>query len=532
MTFPIQDVLVAIFPIVLLVFLMAKRKSMPSYYALPLVAVLLYLLKIFYFESDLELMNATVVEGLLTAWTPILVVWGAIFIFESMENTGGLNIIRKWLNYVTTNKVGQLMIIGWAFMFLVEGASGFGTPAALAAPLLVGLGFRPLKVAVFCLIMNSIPVTFGAVGIPVWFGLGQLGLSESELLMAGFKAGIIHFAAALVIPLIALSFVVKWREVFKNIGFIYLSILSCTVPYLALAYYNYEFPSLVGGAFGLVLTVLFAIFGIGLRRGKKERFIGVLRVPKLVRALFPIWGTIILLVATRIKQFGIGEILTSTAHTFEVGLGGVVDFSVSSSLVLGLKNIFGTGVNWSHSLLYVPSLIPFFLVGFLSFLFFRGKKGVVKKTWNEAWGRIKKPILALSGALVFVKLLMVGGDGALTMIIGKTLADLAGNYWQFFASYLGALGAFFAGSNTISNLTFGGIQQAVAQDLGLNVTTILGAQSAGGAMGNMICIANIVAVCSVLNLKEKMGEILKRTVVPMLIYGVIAGVVSFGLDLI
>ena len=79
------------------------------------------------------------------------------------------------------------MIIGWAFAFSIEGASGFGTPAALAAPLLMGLGFPPVRVAIMTLIMNSVPVSFGAVGTPTWFGLGQLGLSPEAILEIGFR---------------------------------------------------------------------------------------------------------------------------------------------------------------------------------------------------------------------------------------------------------------------------------------------------------------------------------------------------------
>jgi lactate permease len=137
------------------------------------------------------------------------------------------------------------------------------------------------------------------------------------------------------------------------------------------------------------------------------------------------------------------------------------------------------------------------------------------------------PIKALLGALVFVKLLMAGNESSCAMIIGNSMAAGFGRTWQFFAAYLGAVGSFFAGSNTVSNLTFGGIQDAIAQSLGLNRTTILSLQSVGGAMGNMVCINNIVAVCSVLGLTNVEGAILKRTVIPMLVYGVIVGVIGF-----
>ena len=150
----------------------------------------------------------------------------------------------------------------------------------------------------------------------------------------------------------------------------------------------------------------------------------------------------------------------------------------------------------------------------------------MEKTWNESLNQMKFPIIALMAALVFVKLLMVGGKDACSIEIGRALADMAGAQWKYCASYLGALGAFFAGSNTISNLTFGGIQMSIAANLHLNTTTILALQSVGGAMGNMVCINNIVAVCVVLGISEKEGYILKRTVIPMIIYGIIAAVIA------
>jgi lactate permease len=156
------------------------------------------------------------------------------------------------------------MLIGWVFSFMIEGAGAFGTPAAVSAPVLVALGFEPIPVAILTLVMNSVPVSFGAVGTPTWFGLGPLGLSHVMLLRISINTALIHAVAALVIPLLALAFVVSWREIFRNLAFVYLSVLSWVVPYLLLAKVNYEFPSLLGGAVGFFISILLAKKGIGL----------------------------------------------------------------------------------------------------------------------------------------------------------------------------------------------------------------------------------------------------------------------------
>jgi lactate permease len=140
--------------------------------------------------------------------------------------------------------------------------------------------------------------------------------------------------------------------------------------------------------------------------------------------------------------------------------------------------------------------------------------------WNKTIHRMRHPVFALVGTLIFAKLFMAGQNSC-TMIIGNALAFAAGGYWYYFASLLGALGSFFAGSNTVSNLTFAPIQVTIAQTLGLNKILVLSLQSAGGALGKMICIHDIVAACSVIGITGKEGLILKRTIIPMLIYAIL-----------
>jgi len=523
------DLILAALPVALLVFLMTKKRSMSSNRALPLSALVLYVILLTYFRTQPVLVHAAVVEGLLTAFTPILIVWGAILLFKTMEHSGAMATVRKWLNGITTNRVAQLMIIGWAFSFLVEGVSGFGTPAALAAPLLVGLGFAPLQVAVLCLIMNTIPVSFGAVGMPTWFGFDGLDLSPDEILEIGFKSAVMHAGAALVIPLVALRVVVSTREIRENLGYIALVIVATVAPSVAVARFNVEFPSITGGICGLVAAVWLARHGIGMQSSGIDR--GAEKIPpiRLLKATFPLWATVLILIVTRIDMLGLKAWLTAKTPALNFPIAGLGELRISQSLVVQWRAIFGTEQSWSHALLYVPSILPFFLVCVLTFALFRTPSESVRAAWIDSFHRVRKPIGAFLGALVLVKLLMAGGERSCAAILGHGLARAGGGVWQFAAVYLGALGSFFSGSNTVSNLTFGSIQDATATTLGLSRTTILALQSVGGAMGNMICIHNIVAVCSILGLHNEEGRILRRTILPLLLYGAIAGVISLWL---
>ena len=526
------DLIFAAGPILLLIYWMTKKTPMPSAKALPLAALVAYGLRLAWFGTDANLVNASVVAGLLVALTPILIVWGAIFFFLTMEHCGAMETIRRWLNHLSRNRVAQVVIIGWSFQFLIEGASGFGTPAALAAPLLVGLGFPPLRVAMACLILNSVPVSFGAVGTPTWFGFGQLSLSAADLHAVAWKTALIHSAAACVVPLLAFRLLVSWQEIRRNLAFIYLALAASVVPMFLLALVDDEFPAVAGGLIGLILTVWLARRRIGLAREDEPavKDAGVAPTTReVVKALFPLWATVIVLLVTRIPALGLRGLLTAASPAWDFPLGSFGSFSISPALVLHLRGIFGTDTDWTHQLLYVPSLIPFVLISVVSWRVLAAPAGTARTVWRESTTRMRQPLFALLGALVFVRLLMVGAEKSAVMLIGHSLAAATGGWWQYLAAYLGALGSFFAGSCTISNLTFGPIQDSIATRMGLERTTILALQSVGGAMGNMVAIHNIVAVCSVLGLDNAEGAILKKTLGPMLLYGLVATVVTLFL---
>ncbi|WP_245958046.1 L-lactate permease [Psittacicella melopsittaci] len=531
--------ILSVFPILLLIYLMAKRNGLPSYVALPITGALILVLQLIYWGNTGSSVAASVVASLIATLVPVTIIFAAILFNRFMEVSGSIKVIKSWLASVSPNPVAQLMIIGWAFAFMIEGASGFGTPAAIAAPLLVSLGFPAVKVCILTLIMNSVPVSFGAVGTPTWYGFSQLtDVNFSEL---ASKTAIIHSVASLIIPVIALLFVVKWSEVKRNLGFVYLSVLFCVIPYFLIAQVNDEFPSLVGGAIGMLLSVWAAKKGFGLSKatdtakdedatGEKAEVFEAVTPKQVAKALMPFAILIGLLVVTRVQQLPFKALMNSTAELFTVGLG-FAEFTVTKSLTFSLNDIFGTGIGDSYKLLYVPCLIPFVVTVLFCQFFYKESKGQITGIFTESASSVKLTYVALFGAFVMVKLMMLTpaetNDIKLSMVsvIGQVFSSSMGGAWLYVASYLGAVGAFFSGSNTVSNLTFGSIQQSIAQQIGASETTVLALQSVGGAMGNMVCLNNIIAVASVTNSLSHEGYILKRTFIPMFIYGIIAAVV-------
>jgi len=526
-----MDFLLAVLPIAFLIYVMTKKESWPSHRSLPVVAALVYFLVLVHSRLDANLVNATVLNGALSALTPISIIWGAILLSQTMRRSGAERVIGEWLRAVSSNPVAQLMIVGWSFPFVIEGASGFGTPAAIAAPLLVGLGFEPVRVAILTLIMNSVPTTFGAVGTPMWFGFSQVPLSASEILSVSWKSALVHSVAALIVPVIALRSMVGWTQIRDNLLYVYLSILSCVLPSLVLSRFNYEFPSLVGGAIGLYLSVLMARHQLGLAPQASSHHAITGEVEgrpspehhKPVRAIAPYLILIGILVVTRVRFLPIRAWLNAESPRLILDWGSLGIFSVSAALVLRLESIFGTSSTWSYSTLFVPALIPFVAVVLLSMPLLSVDRHMVRRAMEDTTTRLAGASITLVGALIMVQLMTLGGDRAQTMTIGRTLAAVTGKSWPFFAPVLGALGAFFAGSATVANLTFAGIQDSIARTLGFDRTSILALQSVGAAMGNMVAISNIVAVTSILGLVKQEGVVLKETAVPLTAYGLIAG---------
>ena len=237
----------------------------------------------------------------------------------------------------------------------------------------------------------------------------------------------------------------------------------------------------------------------------------------------------LLLVLTRLPELGLKALLQATEPALHISLGFLGTFHMSTSLVASLTSILNTAVTWKHSILYIPSIIPFAVTGSVTLWLFRQKaeSRTLITASQQTLARMRAPFFAMIGALIFVNMMMLddssGQKSSAVAQIGHHLAEITGDNWTFFAPLLGALGSFFSGSATISNLTFAGIQATIAEQLSLPLTTILALQSVGAAMGNMVCINNIVAVTAILGLQNRDGDILKSTSIILAVFAVLVG---------
>lgn len=239
----------------------------------------------------------------------------------------------------------------------------------------------------------------------------------------------------------------------------------------------------------------------------------------------PIYLTVFILILTRTPQIGINELLKSTSPYFAIYFGTYGTFKLSASLVFQLESILTyPNLNWKYELLYTPFLIPFVLVSVITYLLYKDEASdSILGIFGTVYSRVKSPALALAGALTLVQLMVVGEDeSAPATIIGIVLSDAFGAGWVAVAAAIGALGSFFSGSTTVSNLTFGSVQQIAAEAIGANSNAMLALQVAGASAGNGICLNNIISACAVTGLAIGEGKVIAKTAKFVLAFIVLA----------
>ncbi len=557
--------ILAFLPILVALILMAGMRW-PSTRAMPLAWLVGAVLAFSVWKLSVLQISALTIQGFITASGVLIIVFGALLIYYTLQASGAMETIQAGMQKITPDRRLQAIIIGFMFASFIEGAAGFGTPAALAAPLLLGLGFPPLCAAVVCLVFNSVPVTFGAVGTPVLqgfksieaIGMQALGTTDPSLVyrIIGENVTLMHLPMLFILPIFMLGFMTRffgknksWKEGFAVWNYCIVASICFGIPYLLLAWFvGPELPSLIGGLVGLAVLIFLTKKGFCVPKDvwtfdSQDKWdadwSGTIKATDVTvfkehmsqtMAWMPYILCGVFLVLTRVPFFGLKSIVTDPMFS------------------LGMSNILGVqGISSYIAVLNLPGTIPFILVAIIT-IFMHGMlkndevgSNKVGRAWGTAIAKMQAPTIALLSAVALVSIfrgtsvttvvLNAAGQGvSMPMAMALTMSELTGNAWPALASYVGGLGAFITGSNTVSDMLFANFQWDVATTLNYTPSqhfVILASQAAGGAMGNMICIHNIVSVCAVLGMIGHEGSILRRTFWPFMLYGVPVGIVSF-----
>jgi len=543
--------LLALAPIVLVLVLMVGLRW-PATKAMPLTWLVAAVLAASIWDMDPMLIAASTLSGFGSAINVLIIVFGAILILYTLRESGAMETISAGFMGISPDRRVQTIIIAFMFGAFIEGSAGFGTPAAIAAPLLLGLGFPAMAAVVVCLVMNSFPVTFGAVGTPVWFGLKNLrGQVEQDaingvsgLAASGFDvflqhiaqwSTLLHAVMIYVLPLLTVCFLTgvfgknkSWREGLGVWKFSFFASTVFFVPYAATAFaFGEEFPALLGGLAGLATIILAARKGLFLpkenwdfdvRENWSADWMGSIPAGSSslkqnmsqFQAWLPYFLIAGLLVLTRLSSLPFKEMLTSVAFSW--------------NHILGFET-----VNFTMKPLYLPGIIPFTLVAILTAFLHRMEIGKVGKAWGDAFKALKNPTIAMFFAVAMVEIFKQSGNNpnqylSMPLTMADASATIVGDVWPAFAAFVGALGSFITGSATVSNLLFAEFQYGVASTINVDREVVIALQAVGGAMGNMICIHNIVAASATVGLIGMEGMILRRTFPPLMAYGASVGI--------
>ncbi|WP_103174879.1 L-lactate permease [Paracoccus sp. SY] len=505
--------------------------------------------------TDLNMVLGATANGAITAISLLYIIFGAILLLFTLEESGGIRSIRSGFTSISPDRRVQAIIIAWMFGSLIEGASGFGTPAAIAAPLLVAIGFPAMAAVLVTLIIQSTPVSFGAVGTPILVGVNT-GLGGQEivettiapmaytdyLLEIAVKVATIHGLVGFLIPLILVGMLTRFFganrsfiEGFRIWKFALFAGFAFTVPYWIIAnLLGPEFPSLLGGIIGLLIVVPAAQRGLFIPRETfdfpprnqwDEAWVGKLddledhHATRPVMPLMKAWAPYVLVVALLIITRAVGPVKA---------------WLNSPEVTIALDNLFSSGINARVQVLYLPGTV-LILVSLITF-FLHGMKG---RDYLQALKSSASTMIAAAPALLLaVPMVQVFINSAsdtlqsMPIVLAQGVSSVVGEAWPMFAPLIGSMGAFVAGSNTVSNMMFSLFQFSTAEQIGLGAAgagTVVALQAIGGAAGNMICVHNVVAASATVGLVNREGAIIRMTLIPMTYYIIQGGLIGFAL---
>ncbi|MEZ9394102.1 L-lactate permease [Vibrio splendidus] len=521
------------------------KKAMPVAFALTVAIALLA------WDMSGTRVLASVFQGFGITVSVLWIVFGAIFLLNTLKHTGAITTIRNGFTDISADRRVQAIIIAWCFGSFIEGASGFGTPAAIAAPLLVAIGFPALAAVLMGMMIQSTPVSFGAVGTPIIVGVNKgldthnIGESliangstwDAYLQQITSSVAIIHACVGVMIPVLMAMMLTRffgknksWTEGLDILPFALFAGAAFTIPYaLTGVFLGAEFPSLIGGLVGLAIVVTAAKRGFLVPKSKWDfesedkwpaEWLGSLKIDlddnkghkKMSMAMA--WAPYVLLAVTLVAS--------RVSPEFK---------GLLKSVSLSFSNILGeTGVSTAIQPLYLPGGILVFVALVAVLMQSRSAAPLAK-----AFGESSKTLIGAGFVLVFtipmVRIFInsgVNGSDLASMPVttANFAADLVGGAFPALSATIGALGAFIAGSNTVSNMMFSQFQFEVAQTLSISSAVVVALQAVGAAAGNMIAIHNVVAASATVGLLGREGATLRKTIIPTFYYLVMTGIIG------
>ena len=443
------------------------------------------------------------VEGMAIAlWPILLVIVAALFTYNLAVETKTMDVIKKMLSSITTDKRIQVLILAWGFGGFLEAVAGYGTAVAIPASILASLGFNPLFAAVICLLANTVPTAFGALGIPVTTLATVTGL---EVVHLSYVTSIQLAGFIVLIPFLLVILTEKSIKALKGVvGITLVSGITFAVPQVFIAkYLGADLPALVASICSMACTILMAKAMNKEKVETKEDKIG-LKEGVLAWLPYILLCGLILIASPLVPS--INSLLAKASSNIHIYTG-----DATSTTAFSWINTPGMMI-----------LIATFIAGLIQKLKFTYMLDVLKRTVIQ----LKTSFITIMSIVAISKIMSHSG---MTSSISFGLCAITGSFYPLIAPLLGAIGTFVTGSDTSANILFGALQTEAAKSLSIDPYWIAAANTAGATAGKMISPQSIAIATSATGLIGSEGKILSTTVKYCLGYVIILGlIVYFG----
>ncbi|EDQ96515.1 lactate permease [Intestinibacter bartlettii DSM 16795] len=443
------------------------------------------------------------VEGMAIAlWPILLVIVAALFTYNLAVETKTMDVIKKMLSSITTDKRIQVLILAWGFGGFLEAVAGYGTAVAIPTSILASLGFNPLFAAVICLLANTVPTAFGALGIPVTTLATVTGL---EVVHLSYVTSIQLAGFIVLIPFLLVILTEKSIKALKGVvGITLVSGITFAVPQVFIAkYLGADLPALVASICSMACTILMAKAMNKEKVETKEDKIG-LKEGILAWLPYILLCGLILIASPLVPS--INSLLAKASSNIHIYTG-----DATSTTAFSWINTPGMMI-----------LIATFIAGLIQKLKFTYMLDVLKRTIIQ----LKTSFITIMSIVAISKIMSHSG---MTSSISFGLCAITGSFYPLIAPLLGAIGTFVTGSDTSANILFGALQTEAAKSLSIDPYWIAAANTAGATAGKMISPQSIAIATSATGLIGSEGKILSTTVKYCLGYVIILGlIVYFG----
>ncbi|MFD0897189.1 L-lactate permease [Loigolactobacillus binensis] len=489
--------LTALLPIIWLIFALGVLKMAGSK-ACSIGLILTLVLAIFVFRMNiLDSLTAALEGAVMGIWPIVYIIIAAVFTYNLTTASGSMATIRNGLSSITSDKRLLVLIIAWGFGGFLEAIAGFGTAVAIPASILIAFGVNPILSATICLIANTTPTAFGAIGLPVTT-LAQI--SGLDVMHLSYLVTIQLLPLIIIIPFVMVALIGGGFKAIREVWAPTLAAgLAFGLPQIFVArFLGAELPAIIGSIVCIIVTVLFALRYEHKHPGTKKTAVAAPKANEFVLAAMPFILVFVFVM--------LASPLVPPLNHFLTGIKSAITIYTGA----GAKPYVFNWVSTPGTLIILATIIG----GLIQ----KMKLGEIFKILGKTAVQMVQTLITVCAIVALAKVM---GYSGMIASIAATLVGLLGAFYPIVAPLIGALGTFVTGSDTSANVLFGNLQRQAAVALHDSTYWVVAANAVGATAGKMISPQSIAVASAATNLQGQEGEILKKSMKFFLIYLVI-----------